>query len=307
MKHNAGSEGVTAEYSDTEQEIIALVAMCHLIDDMANYAMFASGWTPDWTNVLFETKAHARLFNILLVDFLSAPKPWKKPRKGSKPFDLPVSDGSQHATERATDKTYLFILRKIVNDPKLNPNSAELNQAVERFSAWLEDDTFIEKVWFPSIELELDMKVRRIDALKITGDITKHNFTRLGAVVSKLKKLFEKNNTNVTEIQCYQLLPEFQQWFQDHVFMYQSSHIIEFLVTIRCAIHDYLRYEYERCREVWFDERLQLENYKYHAPNGVQHPFAIHMHWELMNLVRSGPIIRGYQAGPHMKAGLSHG
>ena len=70
--------------------------------------------------VIFKGDTHQRLFNILLVDFLS------KPQKGT--FDLPEADGPAR-----TDHTYLFYLRRICDEPKLNPESDILRVPVKAF------------------------------------------------------------------------------------------------------------------------------------------------------------------------------
>tara|TARA_R110000787_G_scaffold279652_1_gene389895 strand:- start:36 stop:329 length:294 start_codon:yes stop_codon:yes gene_type:complete len=72
--------------NEIEREAIILNAVCHLIDDMLNYGMLVEKWSPDWSNIMFRTGAHSRLFNILLGDLLSIPNPKKG---GLMPFDLP--------------------------------------------------------------------------------------------------------------------------------------------------------------------------------------------------------------------------
>ena len=63
--------------NEIEQEAIILNAACHLIDDMLNHGMVVEEWSPDWSNIMFRTDVHSRLFNILLGDFLSIPNPKK--------------------------------------------------------------------------------------------------------------------------------------------------------------------------------------------------------------------------------------
>ena len=60
------------ELSAIEKEVIMLNAVYALIDDMVNFVMISiSGTDPD-SQVKFESETHLRLFNIMLVDFLSA-------------------------------------------------------------------------------------------------------------------------------------------------------------------------------------------------------------------------------------------
>lgn len=55
------------------QESMALLAMLLQIDDMVNYAIFEPFEKRFDTNLMFRNHASRRLFNILLVDFLSLP------------------------------------------------------------------------------------------------------------------------------------------------------------------------------------------------------------------------------------------
>src|SRR4029453_6173224 len=54
-----------------EEEAIVLRAVYDMINDMVNYVMLSlSGSDPD-SQVTFKSEVHLRLFNIMLVDFLS--------------------------------------------------------------------------------------------------------------------------------------------------------------------------------------------------------------------------------------------
>jgi hypothetical protein len=55
--------------------------------------------------------------------------------------------------------------------------------------------------------------------LKICGTISKHGFTRLGDIVSQLRCILAENGTRIDEGQTYLVIPEFQEWFQDNIFM----------------------------------------------------------------------------------------
>jgi hypothetical protein len=210
-----GSTSVTV-FSKTEQEAIVLKAVWGMIDDMVNYGMFAKSEKTENTNLMFNTATHARLFNILLGDFLSQPQ---RKGKSALPFDL--SEPSSQA--RLTDLTYLFYLRQVCEDSKLGTDANFIRGPLEALSAWLEAEALIEKVWFPSISTELDIRVQRIAFLKICGDIAKHNFARLEANVKKICKILADNGHRVDEGQGYLVLSEFYEWFHTHLFNYHAS------------------------------------------------------------------------------------
>jgi hypothetical protein len=107
-------------FTEIEQESIVLNAVWQMIDDMVNYGMFVKHQKLDNTNLMFNTSTHMRLFNILLVDFLSLPQ---SRRGGPLPFDLPNPPSSA----RESNLTFLFHVRRVCDDPKLNGKS-DLNK-----------------------------------------------------------------------------------------------------------------------------------------------------------------------------------
>src|SRR5260370_10394211 len=150
------------------------------------------------TELRFETTTNQRLFNILLVDFLSPP--------GNRPFDLavPPRDSSE------TDRTVLFHLKGICSDPKLNPAGGDtLKLPLDAFVRWLETECCVEDVWLPAIELKTDIKVKRITFIKICGNIAKHSFTRLSANVREICEILEANGNRIDSEEAYLVIPEF--------------------------------------------------------------------------------------------------
>ena len=244
--------------------------------------MFRKPETFENIGLLFSTSENAQLFNILLCDFLSLPHPR---RKGSLPFDLPKVP----ASGRKSDQSHLYYLRRVCNEPHLGSDTKDLLAAVENFSNWLEGETVIEKVWFSSIGLELNMRVIRFDALKITGNLLKHSFTRLEADVRKIQRILEANGHQRTIEECYLVLPEFREWFHEHAFEYQSSEITEFLNEIRWATHEYLHPEFSRAYEEYPSN--SNATYRFNIPDSICEPFAKAVYWDLMNLVRKKPIV----------------
>ena len=115
-------------FSKTEQEAIILESVWSMIDDMVNFAIFAplDGRTQDI--MLWPISSHTRrLFNVLLGDFLS---PLGKGDQGKLPFDLPTPPGGA----RASDRTFLFYLRKVFENPQLSSNVDAIRVRVEAFT-----------------------------------------------------------------------------------------------------------------------------------------------------------------------------
>lgn len=279
-----------SSYTAIEQESIILNAVWSMIDDMVNYEIFVKSDEPEVSNLVFSTMTHRRLFNVLLVDFLSRPQ---ASRGKPLPFGLPLPPTGA----RSTDQTYLFYLRKVCASPKLGGDPTQLAELVESFASWLEAKAHVERVWFPSIELELDMKVERMLFIKIYGNTAKHNFSRLSDNVNKIVRLLKDHDHSVSDQDGYLLLPEFQEWFHENVFAYHATTIAEYLNNIRWAMFDYLLPQYHRSYE-----RVEPHPmYKFNYPDGLSQPIAKAMYWDLMNMVRSRPYFRKFIATDILK------
>src|SRR5205085_11737401 len=165
------------ELSAIEKEVIMLNAVYALIDDMVNFVMISiSGTDPD-SQVKFESETHLRLFNIMLVDFLSATG-----KKG--PID-PTS--------------YIFALRSIAKEPNFDRKDSvkTFRSAVAEFVQWLDTEVIVE-TRLPSIDTEAILKLSRRKFIKMCGNISKHNFLRLISVAEELQELLRKTGTQIS-------------------------------------------------------------------------------------------------------------
>ena len=236
---------------------------------------------------MFKTVTHQRLFNILLVDFLSQPKQW--------PFGLTTPPAQASKSERSV----LYHLKRICDEPKLNPVGGDVfRMPLEEFLQWLEAECCIDGVWLPSINLKIDIKVKGIAFIKICGNIAKHNFTRLTWSVHEICEILEANGADIGIDQGYVVVPEFYEWFHTHVFSYHSSAIAEFLNNIRWGIYDYLRPEYSRSLT---REDPGSIDYRYEYPPHCNEPVAQTMYWNLMNAIRSEPYVPKFGVSRYLK------
>ena len=150
-------------------------------------------------------------------------------------------------------------------------------------------------VCFPSINTKLDIKVPRLDYIKICGDIAKHNFMRLQVNVGRICRLLEANGHPIDEAQGYTVLGDFFQWFHEDIFVYHSSSIAAFLNNIRWAIFDYLTPEFlQSLRQT--DELT----YEFSYPTDCNDPLARGMYWDLMNRVRGKPYFPQFTVNPSL-------
>src|SRR5262249_29472450 len=161
---------------------------------------------------------------------------------------------------------------------------------VGRFAAWLDARFTVERVWLSNVSIEIDLTVTRLDAIKICGNIAKHNFSRLETDVHRIRKIMEANGRAVSEEEAYLLLPDFYEWFHTNIFAYHPSHIGEMLNGIIWGIYDYLLPEFARAYRKTSDDPDDIR-YGYDVPPAIGEGLARAMYWDLMNDVRGQPYV----------------
>lgn len=280
--------------NDTEREAIILNSAWEMIDSMVNWAVFMKTDRTEPSNLTFQTSVHSRLFVILLVDFLSEIRAFKREL-------VPLGLKPAPSKARPSDLTFLFHLRQVCADPKLGVDIAELAAAVEAFASWLEGDFTASGVNLHAIDVVADLRVTRYRYIKMCGDIAKHNLARLATNVGHLRKLLEQAGHPVSEQQAYLAVENFFEWFHQDVFVYHSSQIGEFLNNIRWAIYDYLQPEFRRSWHVRETSTVEFPMYGYRVPSAIIEPVAVAMYWDAMNRSRSRPYVQRFVIPSHMK------
>jgi hypothetical protein len=270
----------TLNLTPLEQEIITLKAVLDMIRDMVNHETMTIHFSDPDTSVMFKTMTHMAFFNIILVDLLSKPKGFF-----------------------TGDKSYIDRLREICADPRMGEiqDSRELNEAVCAFARWLSEMVTVENRWFPSLELQIDLRIQRQVFISICGNITKHNFTRLTQVAKKLKQVFSENDLSIPLDKCILALQDFRQQFYDDVFHYHSSTIAEFLNNIGWGIYSYAAPVRARCVENHYDEELHVNAYIYSYPGDVASDLGKTCYWDLMNDVMRQPYVRRFEVAKYLK------
>ena len=274
----------TRNYTDLDREIFTLAAVWNLIDSMVNYSLLMTNNDREKTELRFNSSEASKLFLIMLADFLSLPK------EGNLGFAKLTANGSM-------GKSYLGHLESIRTNPQLKGNSDLLLDSVEAFARWLDGHAVVDNVWLPSIDRNGTIKVERLAYLKVCGNISKHNFTRLDSVVRDLRKILLENGTQVDELQAYLVIPEFQEWFQTNIFHYSSTTIAWHLNEIRWGVYEYLSDEFRRAytpTEIVSGAQM----YRYEVPSTITHELVKSMYWDLMNSVRSTPYFPRFTVSP---------
>jgi hypothetical protein len=256
-----------------EEEVTFLKATLDAINSMVNFEVLSLyGSDPD-SSIQFATRTHQQFFNIALVDFLSR------------------TDKSKKAPVKPT--SYLGALRQIAETPAFSVDNSvtALRTCTSDFVTWLEAEITVD-VWFPSVELQMPLRVSRLQYIKMTGDLSKHNLLRSVGVAEDLQRLLNAQGVSVEIDAALLALDNFYEWFHDHVLTYHASTIAEYLNNIRWGIHEYLRPEFNRSI-VW--QSGEPPKYRFTYPVGVVSRFGRENYWNLMNLVRSEPYMRKFQ------------
>jgi len=263
-----------------EQEIITLKAVLDMIGDMVNHETMTFQFSDPDSSVMFKTMTHMAFFNIFLVDLLS------------KPSDFFTGD-----------KSYIDRLEEICINPRMGEfqDLRELSETVCAFARWLSEKVTIQNRWFPSLELQIDLSIERQVFIRICGDITKHNFTRLTRDADKLRKVLRENGKSISLDKCILALQDFRRQFYDDIFHYHSSTIAEFLNSIRWGIYSYAAPVRERCIENRYDEKLRLTAYEYHFPADVTSDVGKTCYRELMDDVMRQPYVQRFEVTRYLK------
>lgn len=277
------------QYSDLDREIIVLSAVLDLVNSMVHYAHFEKGHRLDETILMFKSPECSRLFIVILADFLSLP------RGGT--FGLKHRSGTGSLA-----KTYLGNLLDICASPHFGGDTSLLSSSAKSFADWLDGSVTVENVWLPSIERNGPITVQRMAYLKICGTASKHGFTRLGEIVGRIQQVLADNGTTIDEGQSYLVVPDFQEWFRDHVFIASSTTIAFFLNEVRWGIFHYLRSEFERAYQPHMTGGFQ--SYRFDVPTEITDPLVRSMYWDLMNWARNAPSFPRFTVQRYLRAEL---
>jgi len=266
------------KFTNVEKEVIFLKAITELIDSMVNYEVLILLGDDPHSEVCFRTMTHQKYFTIILLDFLSR-------------SDKKVLDEKQ---------SYLEAVRAICQLPNFNKNNSIKNLIIstQEFIDWLEQEVQVE-IWLPSINTETTLSIKRIEFIKICGNISKHNFSRLSGVANKLIGIFKKNAINISFEDALLILDDFYKKFHFDILNYHGSTIAEFLNNIRWGIYEYLQPEFYQ--SIVYESTEHPKKYHYTYPKGINNGFAKSCYWDLMDEVRSEPYMNKFQVTRYLK------
>jgi len=273
----------TLSLTSLEKEVITLKASLDMINDMVNHETMLFSFNDPHSSIMFNTMTHKAFFNILLVDILSTPSDF--------------FNGNKNYIERLKDICEEPLMGKLI----VKQDILFLKEAVSAFLEWLSQTVIVEKRWFPSINLEINLSIQRQAFITMCGNISKHNFTQQTRQAKKLQKILGNNNQSFSLDKCLMALEDFRAQFYDDIFSYHASTITEFLNNIRWGIFFYVSAERSRCVVNWHDEKLNMPHYKYNYPDNVVSELGKNYYWNLMNDVMRPPYIQQFEVTKYAK------
>jgi hypothetical protein len=266
------------KFTPIEKEVIILKAVKELIDSMVNFEVFNLLGDDPHSSIGFRTMTHQKYFNIILLDFLSC-------------------FSGKYFSEK---QSYLEAIKAIYQLPNFNKNNSikNLKISTEEFIIWLEQKVQV-KTWLPSIDTETSLSIKRIEFIRICGNISKHNFTRLSGVAEELISILKRNAISISFEDSLLILNDFYKKYQFDIFNYHSSTIAEFLNNIRWGIYKYLFPEF--CQSIVYEGVKHPKKYHYTYPKEIENNLAKNCYWDLMNEVRSKPYMRKFKVTRYLK------
>lgn len=266
-------------FTEQEYEVICLKAAIDSIDSILNHKVLElRGNDPD-AEIYFHTETHQKYFYIIVLDFLSKTEQ--------------ILTGE--------NVSCLELIKNIKESPNFNTDNSisELTAAINTFYSWINEEITVE-VWLPSIEKQCNVKLKREEFIRICGNISKHNFTRLTIVSKEIREILKKRQIDISFHDSLLILNDFYERFHEDILIYHGSNIAEMLNNIRWGIHEYLLPEFNRSyRKDESDPRGLRYSYTY--PENIKAEFAKNCYWGLMNSVRAKPNLKRFKSTKWLK------
>lgn len=269
-----------------ELEVVVLNQLLGLISNFVNWTIFIKTTRRQGVELKFQSNDTRKYFYIHLCDFLMS---ISSRNNGELPFGLPQIEKSN----LLFGPTILHFIPLVCKEPVLLKDAHVLLERAERTFKWLEDDFETDEICFPSLDTSTTLTFRRLDYVKICGNISKHNLLHL----SWCRKLLEralciKTRKQYSDYQMYMAMNDFVKYFSHYPppTFFHSNQIAELLNNLTWAIHC--------CVGLLHSKSIRTEEfidgfvrYDYIIPNGLCNPIAQDMFRSLMNHVRRRPLI----------------
>ena len=194
----------------------------------------------------------------------------------------------------------LDVLSDVASSPCLGSKTRarRLQSALRRLRRWLDKEVRV-LVWFPTINTNIRLRIRRSDYVSICGNISKHNSSRLTGKARRLQQLLADSGASVDATDALRALDDFHEHFHTDLLVFHATTIAEMLNELPWAIHEYLVPRFARSYVSPKSEADPRYSFKY--PTDIVNQFARDRFWDIMNSVRSRPWLGRFKAAQTLK------
>ncbi|WP_420429564.1 hypothetical protein [Kordiimonas sp.] len=261
------------EINSIEKETIGLCICVESLNNMVNHALLdvrKSSRTIGEAEVYFKDFIHRSLFVIRFLDFA----------KEAGDSKLTGVSGS-----------CINVLSETCQSKSFNKEVTDLQKALNELVNWLEFKAPL-KLCLPTLDIEAKIEVSRMDFLKISGNHSKHNISRLTGVSKEIHKILTEHDYVVPLELIPLALEDFQEHLDENYFIYYGTWMAQLLNDVRWGIQAYLTPIYISCHKRANDGF----SYKYEYPEGLENELSKQWFWRLMNHVRASPYLEKFTA-----------
>jgi hypothetical protein len=269
-------------YSAAELEAIGLCVAVEAINDIANHALLDVPRNVEpgaEIAVRYKSRDHQHLFLIRLLDFAK-------------------EGGDENLTGVRGSCLNVLLAACQSRSFDVNGSIRGLEQATTALHRWLHAETTFQ-MWLPTLDLNAQLTVPRIEFLYILGNHAKHNLARLTRIARRIAELLDRNGHVVDLEQVPLALDDFREHLQEDYFAYYGTWLAELVNNVRWGIQDYLLPAYQQAYV-----RGEDVLYSYRYPDAITHETPRAWFWRLMNQVRAAPYIGRFTGASYMKQEL---
>ena len=263
------------DLNSTERETVGLCISLEAISDIVNHALLdvrESTRTPGESMVYFKDYVHRSLFIIRFLDFAKE-----------------VGDSKLTGISGSC----VNVLDKVCQTRSYNVDESirELETSIAELKKWLNEKPPI-KLWLPTLQIDAKIEVPRIELLKIAGNHSKHNVSRLTGVSREIHKILSEHSYDVPIELIPLALEDFQEHLSENYFIYYGTWMSELLNNIRWGIQRYLEPTYIKSHKKGDDGY----SYRFEYPDEIKNEISQQWFWRLMNHIRSGPYVKRFSS-----------
>lgn len=268
-------------YSADEREVIGLCIALEAVDDIVNHALLKVrelGNEAGEADVQFPTRIHQSMFLIRLLDF--------------------AKEGGA-ATLTGVTGSCLAVLQAacISRSFDVNNSVTALRESTAALASWLNATTPL-TLWLPSLSVEANLVVPRLQFLYIAGNQAKHNISRLTGISNCIASMLTQNGYPTSPDQVPIALGDFHEHLHEDYFAYYGTWLAELLNNVRWGIQTYLLPTF---RSSFTPDASGSVAYTYSYPAPITNAVPREWFWRLMNNIRTGPYLKPFAGTSYAK------